>query len=159
MSDPAFKDELVEWMRFNSKHVKETNNGLCYNVLGFPPTPQSIGRHVIKMFLKPNAQNKTDNEINASTSQFCVFTVKENTIPNYIALGKYIEHILLNVTSLGLAYSFSNQPCEVPKLHEELKNELKLTFSPSVIIRLGSSDGKKPKNLSPRETPEIQIIA
>jgi len=158
MSDPAFRNELIEWMRFNNGHIEETHNGLCYNVLGFPPTPVAIGRIVIKMFLKPNAQNKTDNEINASSSQFCVFTVKENNIPNYIALGKYIERILLTVSSLGLAYSFSNQPCEVAKLNEEIRNELKLTDYPSVIIRLGSSDGKEPKNFSPRETPEIKTI-
>jgi len=158
MADPAFRNELIEWMRFNNRHISENQNGLCYNVLGFPALPTAIGRVVIKMFLKPNAQNKTDNEVNASSSQFCMFTVKENTIPNYVALGKYIERILLTVSSLGLAYSFSNQPCEVPKLNEEIKNELKLTDYPSVIIRLGSSNGKEPKNYSPRETPEIQFI-
>ena len=34
MNDTAFKRELLSWMRFNKKHIEQTHNGLCYNVLG-----------------------------------------------------------------------------------------------------------------------------
>jgi len=156
MSDIAFKDELIEWMRFNKKHIGETQNGLCYNVLGFPPTPQCIGKKVIKLFLNPDAQNKTDDGINASTSHFCLFTVKEPAVANYIELGTLLEEFILKITSEGLSYSFSNQPCEVLKLAEQLKTELNITDYPGVIIRLGY--GKEPKNYSPREKPEIQFL-
>ncbi|ORY80579.1 hypothetical protein LY90DRAFT_664450 [Neocallimastix californiae] len=156
MSDNAFKDELVEWMRFNKNHIQETQNGLCYNVLGFPPTPQFLGKKIIKMFLNPSGQNKTDDAVNASTSHFCLFTVKEPTIENYIELGTLLEEYLLKVTSSGLAYSFSNQPCEVLKIYETLKAELKVNDYPGVIIRLGY--GKEPSNFSPREKPDIQIL-
>jgi len=156
MSDDDFRNELVSWMRFNKGHIEETHNGLCYNVLGFPATPTFMGKMIIKMFLKPDAQNKTDEEINASASHFCLFTIKENTIQNYIELGKLLEQYLLKITSLDLSYSFSNQPCEIPELSEKLKNELNINDYPAVIIRLGY--GKKPKNFSPRETPEIEIL-
>ncbi|ORX80861.1 hypothetical protein BCR32DRAFT_245314 [Anaeromyces robustus] len=156
MADPAFKDELVAWMRFNNKHREATQNGLCYNVLGFPPTPEFLGRRVIKMFLNPNAQNKTDKEVNASASHFCVFTIKDNTVKEYVALGKILEHFILKITSMGLSYSFSNQPCEVSEILGPLKEELKVSVIPAVIIRLGY--GTEPKNFSPRETPEIQFL-
>jgi len=156
MSDPAFKDELVAWMRFNNRHREETKNGLCYNVLGFPPTPEFIGRRLIKMFLKPDSQNKTDGEINASASHFCVFTIKENTVKEYVALGKILEHFILKITSMGLSYNFSNQPCEVSDILGPLKEELKVSVIPAVIIRLGYAT--EPKNLSPREIPEIQFL-
>jgi len=156
MSDPAFREELISWMRFNKSHIEETHNGLCYNVLGFPPTPVFMGRRVIKMFLKPDAQNKTDDEVNASSSHFCVFTIKENSVKDYVELGTILEHFILKITSLGLSYSFSNQPCEVSQLLTELKDELKITSIPAVIIRLGL--GEEPKNFSPRETPKIEFI-
>jgi len=156
MSDIAFKKELIEWMRFNKKHIEETQNGLCYNVLGFPPFPQFLGKKIINMFLNPSAQNKTDDGVNASTSHFCLFTVKEPTTANYIELGTLLEEFILNVTSKGLAYSFSNQPCEVLKIYEQLKTELNITDYPGVIIRLGY--GKPASNFSPREKPDIQVL-
>jgi len=156
MSDDGFKNELIDWMRFNKNHIEETHNGLCYNVLGFPPTPRFLGPKIIKMFLTPAAQNKTDNEINASTSHFCVFTVKEVNTKNYIELGTLLEQFILKITSLGLSYSFSNQPCEVLEVSEILRKELKISDYPAVIIRVGY--GKEPKNFSPRETPEIQFL-
>lgn len=149
MSDTAFKRELISWMRFNKKQVNETHNGLCYNVLGFPATPKPIGRKIVGMFLNPKAQNKTDAAVNASASHFCVFCVKENNVQNWIDLGVFLERFLLKITSDGLSYSFSNQPCEIPSLNQNLQQELAVTHYPSVIIRVGY--GKEPKNFAPRE--------
>lgn len=149
MSNTAFKRELVSWMRFNKKHVNETNNGLCYNVLGFPATPKPIGKRLVGMFLNPKAQNKTDNAVNASASHFCVFCVKDDNAKNWVDLGVFLERFLLKITSEGISYSFSNQPCEIPSLKENLRQNLNLTAYPSVIIRLGY--GKEPKTFAPRE--------
>ncbi len=149
MSDTAFKRELVSWMRFNKKHVNETHNGLCYNVLGFPATPKPIGKRIVGMFLNPKAQNKTDNAVNASASHFCVFCVKDDNAKNWVDLGVFLERFLLKITSEGISYSFSNQPCEIPALKENLRQNLNLTAYPSVIIRLGY--GNEPKAFAPRE--------
>ncbi len=149
MTDTAFKRELIDWMRFNKKHIKETNNGLCYNVLGFPATPKPIGKKMIGMFLNPKAQNKTDTGVNNSASHFAVFSVKENTEENWIALGKTLEAFLLRITAEKLAYNFCNQPCEIPSLNNSLKEELKMEYYPSVIIRLGY--GAEPKHFAPRQ--------
>lgn len=149
MSDTAFKRELVSWMRFNKKHVNETHNGLCYNVLCFPAMPKPIGKRIVGMFLNPKAQNKTDNAVNASASHFCVFCVKDDNAKNWVDLGVFLERFLLKITSEGISYSFSNQPCEIPALKENLRQNLNLTAYPSVIIRLGY--GNEPKAFAPRE--------
>ena len=154
MSDTAFKRELVSWMRFNKRHINETHNGLCYNVLGFPATPKPIGKRIVGMFLNPKAQNKTDNAVNASASHFCVFSVNDDNAKNWVDLGVMLERFLLKITSEGIAYSFSNQPCEIPSLKDALRQELHLTAYPSVVIRLGY--GKEPKHFAPREEAVIQ---
>jgi len=154
MSDTAFKRELISWMRFNKKHINETHNGLCYNVLGFPATPKPIGRRIIGMFLNPKAQNKTDNAVNASASHFCVFCVNDDNAKNWVDLGVFLERFLLKFTSEGIAYSFSNQPCEISSLKENLRQSLNLTSYPSVIIRLGY--GEEPKVFAPREAAVVQ---
>ena len=154
MSDTAFKRELISWMLFNKKHINETHNGLCYNVLGFPATPKPVGRRIIGMFLNPKAQNKTDNAVNASASHFCVFCVKGDNATNWVDLGVFLERFLLKFTSEGIAYSFCNQPCEISSLKENLRQNLNLTSYPSVIIRLGY--GEEPKVFAPREAALIQ---
>ena len=45
MSDPAFKNELLSWIRFNKKHSESTHDGLSYAVLGgltYPVGLQSL---------------------------------------------------------------------------------------------------------------------
>lgn len=153
MSDTAFKNELVEWMRFNKKDIKENQNGLCYNVLGFPATPKFVGKKMVRMFLSPKAQNKTDNGVNNSTSAFCLFSTAAKSEADYIAVGKTLERVLLKITELNLAYSFSNQPCEVEPLSLKLREELNLTNYPSVVIRIGYGD--EPKHFAPRENIEL----
>jgi hypothetical protein len=61
----------------------------------------------------------------------------------------FLERFLLKITSEGISYSFSNQPCEIPALKENLRQNLNLTTYPSVIIRLGY--GNEPKAFAPRE--------
>lgn len=153
MSDTAFKNELVEWMRFNKKDIKENQNGLCYNVLGFPATPKFVGKKMVRMFLSPKAQNKTDNGVNNSASAFCIFSTAAKSEADYIAVGKTLERVLLKITELNLAYSFSNQPCEVEPLSLKLREELNLTKYPSVVIRIGY--GEEPKHFAPREKIEL----
>lgn len=153
MSDTAFKNELVEWMRFNKKDIKENQNGLCYNVLGFPATPKFVGKKMVRMFLSPKAQNKTDNGVNNSASAFCLFSTAAKSEADYIAVGKTLERVLLKITELNLAYSFSNQPCEVEPLSLKLREELSLTNYPSVVIRIGY--GEEPKHFAPREKIEL----
>lgn len=149
MSDTAFKNELSSWMRFNKRHVRETKNGLCYNVLGFPATPKFIGRRIVKMCLKPDSQNKTDDGVNASSSHFCVFSTDGNTEKEWIDLGVSLEYFLLKITSMGIAYNFCNQPCEIEPIADNLKRELNIKGWPSIIIRIGYGDA--PKHFAPRE--------
>ena len=150
MSDTAFKRELLSWMRFNKKHIEQTHNGLCYNVLGFPATPQPMGRTIVKMALNPKSQNKTDDKVNASASHFCVLTANGTSEKDYIDLGKKLEQLLLTVCGSGLAYNFSNQPCEIPTLTEKMRSELGLSGYPSIILRLGYADA--PKCYAPRQS-------
>ena len=156
MSDTAFKRELLSWMRFNKKHIAQTHNGLCYNVLGFPATPQPMGRTIVKMALNPKSQNKTDDKVNASASHFCILCSNGTSKKDYIALGKTLERVLLTVCGSGLAYNFSNQPCEIPALTEKLRSELNIAGHPSILLRLGY--GGEPKSRAPRESVESVMV-
>ena len=156
MSDTAFKRELLSWMRFNKKHIAQTQNGLCYNVLGFPSTPKPMGRMFVKMALNPKSQNKTDGKVNASASHFCVLSTNGASPKDYIALGKTLERLLLTVCGSGLAYNFSNQPCEIPALTEKLRSGLKISGYPAITLRLGYADA--PKFYAPRKSVDEVMV-
>jgi hypothetical protein len=123
LKDAAFKNELVEWIRFNNKHVKSTRNGLTYKVLGSPPMPIWFGKWMVRLVLLPKVQNDSDRKKIKSTSHFMLFTSVGNNPVNWIETGRTVERFLLKCTELNIAYSYLNQACEQESLANEMQND------------------------------------
>jgi hypothetical protein len=140
MSDAAFKEELLTWMRFNSKQVETTRNGLSYKVFGNPPLPKLLARPIVSRFLKPKVQNKADKKKRDSSSHFVLFTTRKNSLEEWVDLGRTLQRFLLNLTHMGIAYAFMNQPCEIMKLATALGKELSIDSEYlTLILRIGYS--------------------
>lgn len=156
MNDPAFRNELLSCMRFNRKHIEATRNGLSYRVFGNPPLPRLLARPVVKLFLKPDIQNKSDRKkINAS-SHFVVCTTRQDTIGEWIDLGRTLQRFLLKATETGIACAFLNQPCEVTALASSLREALPVNREyPALILRIGYG---KPLPYSPRKKIETLLV-
>ena len=138
MADIAFKNELLSWMRFNNKQVEATHNGLSYLVFGNPPLPRILARPIVSLFLKPNVQNKSDRKKIDSSSHFVVCTTQQDTIEEWINLGRTLQRFLLKVTEIGISYAFLNQPCEVAVLAFDLREKLPVNKEhPTLIMRIG----------------------
>ena len=138
MSDPEFKRELLSWIRFNPKEVAKTQDGLSYKVMGAPPLPRWISKLIIGMYLTPKKQNKTDIEKIDSSSHLVLFTSRNNSIEEWIRLGRILQRTLLKCTELGIAHAYLNPPCELPDLAAELQQQLLIHNKfPSIILRIG----------------------
>ncbi len=138
MRDKAFKNELINWIRFNKKEVNQLADGLSYEVMGSPAMPKFLGKLIVKSFLNPKTQNETDMEKIESSSHFVVLTTEFDTTREWILLGIYMERFLLNLTELGIANAYLNPPCELPNLAAELQKELPINEEiPTIIMRLG----------------------
>ena len=156
MADIAFKNELLSWMRFNKKQVEATHNGLSYLVFGNPPLPRILARPIVSLFLKPNAQNKSDRKKIDSSSHFVVCTTKQDTIEEWINLGLTLQRFLLKVTEIGISYAFLNQPCEVAALAFDLREKLPVNKEhPTLIMRIGYA---KQIPYSPRKKIETLLV-
>lgn len=156
MADIAFKNELLSWMRFNKKQVEATHNGLSYLVFGNPPLPRILARPIVSLFLKPNAQNKSDRKKIDSSSHFVVCTTQQDTIEEWINLGRTLQRFLLKVTEIGISYAFLNQPCEVPVLAFDLREILPVNKEhPTLIMRIGYA---KQIPYSPRKKIETLLV-
>lgn len=149
MSDGAFREELLSWMRFNKMQVKKRGDGLSYKIFGSPSLPEIIAKPIVRLFLKPDPQNQSDLKKITSSSHFVLFTTKYNTVEEWIELGQLLQRFLLAATELGIASAFCNQPCEVASLATELQNipELKGEY-PTLILRIGYAH---PMPFSPRK--------
>ncbi len=156
MADIAFKNELLSWMRFNKKQVEATHNGLSYLVFGNPPLPRILARPIVSLFLKPNAQNKSDRKKIDSSSHFVVCATQRDTIEEWINLGRTLQRFLLKVTEIGISYAFLNQPCEVVALAFDLREKLPVNKEhPTLIMRIGYA---KQIPYSPRKKIETLLV-
>ncbi|GAB1360639.1 nitroreductase family protein [Porphyromonadaceae bacterium] len=156
MNDHSFKDELMSWIRVNSRQVQFAGDGLSYKALGNPPLPTVLARPVVQLCLSASAQNKSDMKKINSSSHYVLFTTRNNTPTEWIALGQTLQRFLLLSTQQGIASAFMNQPCEVVSLAEELRSTLPIDNEyPTLILRLGYA---KPMPFSPRKKIDLFLV-
>ena len=138
MRDKKFKEELQQWMRYNKKHQDATRDGLSYAVFGAPNLPRFIVKTIITRLINEKSQNRNDRRKIASSSHFVLFTTLNNTVEQWIKLGRVLERLLLKATGMGISHAYMNQPNEEQGLSRKMAETLGIAGEyPTVLIRLG----------------------
>ncbi len=138
MKDKAFKQELMEWMRYNKKHQNKTNDGLSYAVFGAPNLPMFIIKPIMSKAVNEKSQNKGDRKKIQSSSHLVLFTTHNNTIAEWVNLGRSLERFLLKSTELGIIHAYLNQPNEIRELSLQMAQTLNISEEyPTILLRLG----------------------
>ena len=139
MADPAFKIELLSWIRFNKKHAEHSNDGVSYAALGAPNLPRWLSEPIVKLMLNAKTQNKADRKKIAASSHLALITSSADHIADWVATGRSLQRFLLHLTQQGIAHAYLNQPCEVPTLRQQLQSELFPNGGeqPQLLLRLG----------------------
>ena len=138
MHNKAFKAELQQWMRYNKHHQDATNDGLSYAVFGAPNVPRFIAKPIMAAAINEKGQNKSDRKKLASSSHLVLFTCEDNTIAQWVNLGRTLERLLLRSTQMGIAHAYLNQPNEEPTIAVQMAQRLGLDNElPTILIRLG----------------------
>lgn len=119
--------------------------------------PSAISRFVIKSYLKPNKQNKGDLKKIESSSHLVLFTTQNNTLSEWINLGRDLQRFILATTQLDIANAYMNQPCEVEALSLDLQKNVTSIHSeyPTLLLRIGYAEATP---FSPRKKVEDVII-
>jgi len=158
MNDKNFKDELVHFMRFNKKEIKQKPSGLAYYSIGSPALPRCIAKPIVKSFLNPSAQNKSDLKKIDSSSHLMLFTIRKNGIEEWINVGRDLQHFLLKTTSLDISNAYMNQPCEVTELATNMQKHLSIINNeyPVLLLRIGYTNKTTPH--SPRKSISTIIV-
>ena len=138
MNNPDFKQELRLWMRYNKKHQDQMYDGLSYAVFGAPNVPMFIAKAVISGSINEYSQNKADRKKIVSSSHLVLLTSSENTVKQWINLGRILERILLVSTQMGIANAYLNQPNEEREISFEMAKSLGIVNEyPTVLLRMG----------------------
>ncbi len=79
--------------------------------------------------------------------------------PDWLHGGQALMRLLLAAAADGYAASYLNQPLEQPGRRQQLRDELRLTGWPQLVLRLGRPTGALPPQAPRRPVREILLPA
>lgn len=119
--DPAFVEELRDWIRFNEADAIATGDGLAGAVSGQPSLPGWLGRLLFRFIASGKKQADTDAKAIRSSAGIVAFVGERDDKANWVAAGRAYERFALQAAALDIRNAFINQPIEVrslrPRLH------------------------------------------
>lgn len=155
-ADPAWREELEAWVRFNAREAARSGDGLYGPAMGQPEAPRWLGRLFMRLGFSPRAQNRKDLRQIRSSAAVAVLHSEADDAPHWIAAGRCFERLALQATALGLRTAFVNQPVEVAALRAQFAGFLGIgARRPDLVVRIGRGP-EMPR--SPRR-PVEQVLA
>lgn len=138
MSDPAFVQELKNWIRFNPSSAIAAGDGLYSASSGNPTLPDWIAPALFGMAFTVEAETKKYIEHMNSSAGVAVLTAADATPANWIEVGRAYQRFALQATLLGVKHAFVNQPVEAPEVRAQFAAYLGLSDKrPDLVIRFG----------------------
>ncbi|MDH4056323.1 MAG: Tat pathway signal protein [Gammaproteobacteria bacterium] len=139
LSDPAFRSELIAWIRFNDAAAIRSGDGLSGRASGQPQLPTWLAKPIMRFVLTPQAQAKKDTVNLRSSAGIAVFIGETDERRSWVEAGQAYERFALRATALGIRNAFINQPIEVRRLRSELHSALGLRGAQTahLMVRYG----------------------
>ncbi|NNK67421.1 MAG: Tat pathway signal protein [Rhodobacteraceae bacterium] len=138
MDDPAWVQELRDWLRFSSTSAVETGDGLFAACSGNPVLPDWIGGRMFDVVFKKKAENQKYSDQIRSSAGVAVFLGERDDLEHWIKVGRSFERFALQATALGIRSAHINQPIEDPAVRPEFADWLGQPGArPDLVIRFG----------------------
>jgi hypothetical protein len=137
VEDPAFVDELGEWLRFNAAHAAETRDGLYSAASGNPTSPAWLGRLLFPWIFSAGSENDRYSRQIRSSAGIAIFVAREEGKAGWVSVGRSYQRFALQATALGIRNAFVNQPVEVPAVRDEFAAWLGMGRRPDLVVRYG----------------------
>jgi hypothetical protein len=138
LTDRAFRDELVSWIRFNPGEAIRTGDGLSGRTSGQPALPTWLAKWIIGLVLTPQGQAETDAKCIRSSAGLAVFVSSHNDKAAWVEVGRAYEHFALQAASFNVRTAFINQPIEVRPLRQQFELWLGLNGEHAqLMVRFG----------------------
>lgn len=138
LADPAFRRELISWIRFNPGEALRARDGLAGRTTGQPSLPRWLAQWILPFVLTPKAQAETDARNLRSSPAVAVLASAADDPAAWVETGRAYERLALQATVLELRNAFLNQPVEVRSLRPQFESWLGLKGERAhLIVRLG----------------------
>jgi hypothetical protein len=138
MDDPAFVQELLDWIRFSPTRAVETGDGLFGACSGNPVLPEWIGPTLFGMVFRKASENDKYRDQIRSSAGIAVFVGDRADPEHWIKVGRSFQRFALQATALGIRTAHVNQPIEVPLVRPEFARWLGMPDArPDLVIRFG----------------------
>ncbi len=138
LSDPAFRKELVDWIRFNLVEAIRKADGLAGRISGQPSLPRWLAKLIIGLVLTPKGQAEADATKIRGAAGVAVFVSSHNDKAAWVEVGRAYERFALQATALNIRTAFINQPIEVRELRSQFESWLKLEGEHALLmVRFG----------------------
>ena len=138
LTDPAFRKELISWIRFNPEDALAKGDGLSGRANGQPPLPTWLAKLIVGMVLTPKGQIDTDARNIRSSAGVAVFVARADDKRAWVEVGRTYERFALQATALDIRTAHVNQPIEVRALRPQLESWLKLNGEHALLaVRFG----------------------
>ena len=138
MDNPAFVDELREWIRFNPSQALQTGDGLYTQCSGQPVIPTWLGRAAFKRFYKKETEDARYAQQVQTSAGVAIFIGDKADRNHWVKIGRSFQRFALQATALGIRHSLINQPIEVPAVRKEFARFLGTGgMRPDLVVRFG----------------------
>lgn len=138
MDDPAFVQELRQWLRFSPASAIETGDGLFGACSGNPVLPDWIGPTLFGMVFRTASENDKYRDQIRSSAGIAVFVGERADPEHWIKVGRSFQRFALQATALGIRTAHVNQPVEVASVRPEFARWLGMPDArPDLVIRFG----------------------
>lgn len=138
MDDPAFVQELQDWLRFSPSRAVEMGDGLFSACSGNPVAPDFIGSRLFRSFFTKDAENEKYRAHVNTSAGIAVFVADRDDPEHWIMVGRSFERFSLQATALGIRNAHLNMPVEVLSVRPDFASWLGLPgMRPNLVIRFG----------------------
>ncbi|MGY1616641.1 Acg family FMN-binding oxidoreductase [Geodermatophilus sp. SYSU D00691] len=125
--DPSWRRELAAWM-----HPRRRGDGLTV-----PPVTGALTRFVVSHVDVGAGTAGKDAELTRRSPVVVVLATEHDDVRSWLATGQAVERALLEAARDGVLAGYANQPCQVAALRPRLREALRLTGHPQLVLRLG----------------------
>lgn len=138
MADPAFINELKDWIRFNAAQAVRTRDGLFSVASGSPEIPTWLGDMAFGLLLTVNGEYEKYARQIRSSAGIAVFVGETADKAHWVEVGRCYERFALQATALGIRNAFVNQPVEVASVRSPFATAMGLAGQrPDLVVRFG----------------------
>jgi hypothetical protein len=138
VNDPAFVEELKNWIRFSDDEAVRTGDGLFTRTTGNPSIPRWLGSRMFKLLFRAKSENDKYARHVRSSAGIAVFTSEASDKAHWVQAGRCYERFALQTTALGIRNALLNQPVEVTTLRPRFANFLGIGDNrPDLVVRFG----------------------